>query len=79
MDEERERWRKVSEPGREEEEEVRSAIKRLKSGKVLGPDDIPVHVWRCLRERAADFLSKLFESILESERMPKELRSVLIH
>ncbi|KAI5626699.1 hypothetical protein C0J50_13659 [Silurus asotus] len=31
-------------------EEVRAAIKRSKSGKSVGPDDIPVEAWRCLGE-----------------------------
>lgn len=28
------------------EHEVRAAMKRMKSGKVLGPDEIPVEAWR---------------------------------
>ncbi|KAI5093810.1 hypothetical protein C0J45_15534 [Silurus meridionalis] len=31
-------------------EEVRAVIKRMKSGKSVGPDDIPVEAWRCLGE-----------------------------
>ena len=30
--------------------EVRRALKRMKSGKAVGPDDIPVEVWKCLGE-----------------------------
>ncbi|KAK3507937.1 hypothetical protein QTP70_004389 [Hemibagrus guttatus] len=33
-------------------DEVRKALKRLKSGKAVGPDDIPVEVWKCLGEAA---------------------------
>lgn len=33
-------------------EEVRTVIKRMKSGKVADPDHIPVVIWRCLGERA---------------------------
>ncbi|KAK3564899.1 hypothetical protein QTP86_030843, partial [Hemibagrus guttatus] len=29
-------------------DEVRKALKRMKSGKAVGPDDIPVEVWKCL-------------------------------
>lgn len=32
-------------------EEVRLALKRMKSGKAVGPDDIPMEVWKCSRER----------------------------
>ncbi|KAK3550116.1 hypothetical protein QTP86_020664 [Hemibagrus guttatus] len=28
-------------------DEVRKALKRMKSGKAVGPDDIPVEVWKC--------------------------------
>ncbi|XP_051780043.1 uncharacterized protein LOC127526921 [Erpetoichthys calabaricus] len=60
-------------------EEVRTATKRMKNGKVVGPDDIPVEAWRCLGEMAVEFLTRLFNGILESERMPEEWRrSVLV-
>ena len=60
-------------------EEVRAAMKRMKNEKAVGPDDIPVEAWRCLGETAVEFLTRLFNAILESERMPEEWRrSVLI-
>ena len=60
-------------------EEVKAAMRRLKSGKAVGPDDIPVEAWRCLGEMAVEFLTRLFNTILESERMPEEWRrSVLV-
>ncbi|KAK3541917.1 hypothetical protein QTP86_008097 [Hemibagrus guttatus] len=60
-------------------DEVRKALKRMKSGKAVGPDDIPVEVWKCLGEAAVEFLTSLFNRVLESERMPEELRrSVLV-
>ncbi|KAK3561816.1 hypothetical protein QTP86_014395, partial [Hemibagrus guttatus] len=59
--------------------EVRKALKRMKSGKAVGPDDIPVEVWKCLGEAAVEFLTSLFNRVLESERMPEEWRrSVLV-
>ncbi|KAK3553786.1 hypothetical protein QTP70_011156 [Hemibagrus guttatus] len=59
--------------------EVRKALKRMKSGKAVGPDDIPVEVWKCLGEAAVEFLASLFNRVLESERMPEEWRrSVLV-
>ena len=33
-------------------EEVRENMKRMKNGKVVGPDNIPVEVWKCLGEIA---------------------------
>ncbi|KAK3570098.1 hypothetical protein QTP86_010972 [Hemibagrus guttatus] len=60
-------------------DEVRKALKRMKCGKAVGPDDIPVEVWKCLGEAAVEFLASLFNRVLESERMPEEWRrSVLV-
>ncbi|KAK3513312.1 hypothetical protein QTP70_009998 [Hemibagrus guttatus] len=60
-------------------DEVRKALKRMKSGKAVGPDHIPVEVWKCLGEAAVEFLTSLFNRVLESERMPEEWRrSVLV-
>ncbi|KAK3565903.1 hypothetical protein QTP86_020316 [Hemibagrus guttatus] len=55
-------------------DEVRKALKRMKSGKAVGPDDIPVVVWKCLGEAAVEFLASLFNRVLEIERMPEEWR-----
>ena len=42
----------------------------MKTGKAVGPDDIPVEAWRCLGELFINFLTRLFNKILEDERMP---------
>ena len=55
-------------------EEVRAAMNRMKTGKVVGPDDIPVEAWRCSGELAIGFLTRLVNKILEDERMPDEWR-----
>ncbi|MFY0383419.1 RNA-directed DNA polymerase, partial [Bacillus sp. YIM B13582] len=86
MNEENQRERRLDdvelvkqEVDRISKEEVRAAIKRMKSGKSVGPDDIPVEAWRCLGEMAVEFLTRLFNRILEGERMPEEWRrSVLV-
>ncbi|KAK3505975.1 hypothetical protein QTP70_025472, partial [Hemibagrus guttatus] len=52
-------------------DEVRKALKRMKSGKAVGPDDLPVEVWKCLGEAAVEFLASLFNRVLESERMDR--------
>ncbi|KAK3558530.1 hypothetical protein QTP86_019000, partial [Hemibagrus guttatus] len=60
-------------------DEVRKALKRMKSGKAVGPDDILVEVWECLGEAAVEFLTSLFNRVLESEKMAEEWRrSVLV-
>ena len=40
-------------------EEVRENMQIMKSGKAVGPDDIPVEVWKCLGESTLAFLTKL--------------------
>ena len=40
-------------------EVVRENMKRIKNGNAVGPDDIPVDVWKRLRESALEFLTKL--------------------
>ena len=52
--------------------EVRTAMNRMKTGKAVGLDDIPVEAWRCLGELVIDFLTRLFNKISEDERMPNE-------
>ena len=60
-------------------EEVMENMQRMKNGKAVGPDDIPVEVWTYLEESALKFLTKLYNRTMESERMPAEWRdSVLI-
>ena len=35
--------------------EVRRTLRRMKSGKAVGPDDIRVELWKCLVEAAVKF------------------------
>ena len=53
---ERERRKEESEIIRERvdqirKDKVRKALKRMKSGKAVVPDDLPVEVWKCLGGR----------------------------
>ena len=54
--------------------EVRKSMQGMKNGKALGPDDIPVEVWKCLGEPAVEFLASLFNRILVGDSMPDEWR-----
>ncbi|KAK3563571.1 hypothetical protein QTP86_030979 [Hemibagrus guttatus] len=84
MNEENEREKRVEGVNSVEQEvdkirkdEVRKALKRMKSGKAVGPDDIPVEVWKCLGEAAVEFLTSLFNRVLENlekayDRVPRE-------
>ncbi|KAK3557289.1 hypothetical protein QTP70_026689, partial [Hemibagrus guttatus] len=58
-------------------DEVRKALKKMKSGKAVGPDDILVEVWKCLGEAAVEFLASLFNRVLENlekayDRVPRK-------
>ena len=39
--------------------EVRRALRRMKSGKAAGSDDVTVGVWKCLGEVPVEFLTVL--------------------
>ena len=60
-------------------EEVKNALRRMKKGKAVGPDELPVEVWKCMGEMGIKFLTTLFNRLLMGERMPEKWRrSVLI-
>ena len=57
-----------------QEAEVKVALKRMKGGKAMGPDGIPIEVWRGLGDIAIVWLTKLFNLIFRSNKMPEEWR-----
>ena len=62
-----------------QELEVKEVLKRMKGGKVMGPDGIPIMVWRCLGDIAIVWLTKMVNNIFRSNKMPEEWRrSVLV-
>ena len=60
-----------------QEAEIGEALKRMKGG-TMGPDGIPIEVWRCLGDRAIVWLTKLFNLIFRSKKMSEEWRSILV-
>ena len=58
--------------------EVKNALRRMKKGKAVGPDELPVEVWKCMEKMGIEFLTRLFNRLLMGERMPEEWGSVLI-
>jgi hypothetical protein len=46
-----------------QESEVKDALKRMKGGKAMGPDGIPIEVWKTLGDVAIVWLTKLFNLI----------------
>ena len=59
-------------------DEVKAAMKRMKHGKTVGPDDIPIEAWKALGDIGVNFLTKLFNQILETEEMPEEWRKSIL-
>ena len=50
----------------------------MKKGKAVGPDELPVEVWKSMGKMGIKFLTRLFNRLLIGERMPEEWRSVFI-
>jgi hypothetical protein len=62
-----------------QESEIKDALKRMKGGNTMGPVEIPIKVWRSLRDVAIVWLTKLFNFIFRSNKMPDEWRrSILV-
>ena len=61
-----------------QEYEVREALKRMKGGKAIGPDGIPIEVWRYLGDIAILWLTKLFNHIFRLNKMPDEWRGSIL-
>ena len=59
-------------------EEVKNALRRMKKVKAVGPDELPVEVWKCVEKMEREFLTRLFNRLLMGEWMPEKCRSVLI-
>ena len=58
--------------------EVRVALKKMKSGKAVGPDGIPVEAWRALGEEGIDVLWLLIKKVMDSERIPEKWRENIL-
>jgi hypothetical protein len=62
-----------------QESEVKDALKMMKGGKAIGPDGIPIEVWRSLEDVAIVWLTKLFNLIFRLNKIPDEWRrSILV-
>ena len=51
---------------------VKNPLRRMKKGKAVGPDELPVEVWKCMGKMGIEFLTRLFNRLLMGERMPEE-------
>ncbi|GJX85065.1 hypothetical protein Tco_0335839 [Tanacetum coccineum] len=54
--------------------EVRIALQKMGRNKVVGPDQIPIEAWKCLKDEGVKWLTFLFNKIFSSVKMPDEWR-----
>ncbi|XP_059045645.1 uncharacterized protein LOC131841338 [Achroia grisella] len=60
-------------------EEVKQAVRSMKSSKAVGPDGIPVEVWKLLGENGYKWLTLFFNKLLHEETIPEEwCQSILV-
>ena len=55
-------------------QEVERALKKMKNGKSIGSDGIPVEVWKVLRGEGVDILHQLIKEIMKKEAIPEKWR-----
>ena len=56
------------------EEEVWSAVRKMKNKKAVGPDGVPVEVWKVLGSLGIQWLTKFFNKILVEGKIPEAWR-----
>jgi hypothetical protein len=61
-----------------QESEVEDALIRMKGGNAMGPDGLPIEVWRSLGDVAIVWLTKLFNLIFRSNKMSDEWRQSIL-
>ncbi|XP_021995870.1 uncharacterized protein LOC110893056 [Helianthus annuus] len=60
------------------EGEVKIAPRKMGRAKAVGPDNIPIEVWKCLENEGVQWLTNLFNLIFKSGRMPDQWRSSVV-
>ena len=68
------RYRNCSYHRRINRSEVREALKSIGRRKAVGPDGVPAEAWKCLGDWGIDWLTRLFNRIFLSKKMPDEWR-----
>ena len=53
-------------------EEVKNALRKMKKGEAVGPDELPVEVWKRMGKMGFKFLTRLFNRLLMGERISEE-------
>jgi len=53
-------------------EEVEETLRKMMVGKAVGPDNIPVEIWKSLGEEGVEWLTDFFNVILKTATMSQE-------
>jgi hypothetical protein len=62
-----------------QESKVKDALKRMKGGKTMSSDGIPIEVWRSLGDVVIIWFTKLFNRMFQSNKMLDDWsRSILV-
>ena len=56
-------------------EEVRKVLGKMKAGKAIGLDLIPIEIWKCLGEKGLEWLVEFFNVIFRTAKMPSKWRT----
>ena len=59
-------------------EEMKNVLRRTKKGKAVGPDELPLEIWKCMGEIRIEFLTRLFNKLLVGERITEEWRRTVL-
>ena len=51
-------------------EKMKNALRKMKNGKAVGTDELPVEVWKCMGKIGRKLLTRLFNRLLMVECMP---------
>ncbi len=49
-------------------------MQKMKNGKAVVPDDIPIEIWKCLDKVGIMWLTNLFNIIMKNKKMPNQWR-----
>ncbi|WP_048327963.1 RNA-directed DNA polymerase, partial [Streptococcus dysgalactiae] len=59
-------------------EEVRRVLRKMKNGKAVGVDQIPVEAWKSLDDEGVDILWDLMGKLAKQEKIPEEWRQSIL-
>ena len=59
-------------------DKVKTTLKKMKNGKSIGLNNIPIETWKCLGKEGVKWFTNLFNKILRTKRMPDEWKKNIL-